>query len=565
MRVLLICSLIVAIVTSASDHCNNFHSCASCVASPFCGWCSSKVVYQDGAPGHHCAGFNKNASDPFVCNGIYSTKTCTRGYECDTTNYTCALSAPGTGVSKSQCESNCSDVGKTFVCNNSSHTCEVAPPGQGTSLPICEQQCSPTQAPASHSPASHSPASHHPASPGPHSSPTPQPTVAPTFTCNTTTLKCHQAEPGEGTSKPVCEAACKPSNHTPSSLVGLWRAFPISFTTEVEEKDFLFATDSVEVATASSTETLSVVSVGSEVWLEKPGSVLKCIYQMQPGLPETFELILACGAEAPASIEAAMSGSGDQAWFLSQCVNDGYCKFHLGPHNSSRQLLRAAEHLVQNTDPCSQYGSNCTECLTHEYCGWCSTNVVYSDGSVGTRCAGFNNSGGKNAFTCTGSYSTEMCYPGYECDAVNQTCSPVAPGNGQPKSACMSSCKARPGPPTQLTGKWRGIVVNNGYPFGVIVVNIEEDNVTITEPDGSAVSGTIKHVAGQVFIKFTSGPNSGAAIAGIYTIQQIDVITYIDLAFGGANSDAPTEYKTPMRPPGMELVLAKCTASGCPW
>jgi hypothetical protein len=574
---------LVASSTSATsnDHCNAFLSCASCVASPFCGWCSTDVVYQNGAPGFQCAGFNQNSSNPFVCNGIYSTNTCVRGYSCNETTYQCELAAPGAGMPQDQCESNCSTIGKTFICNNATHQCEIAPAGQGTSFQDCAESCVASHAPSSSSPHSSSPASSspHSSSPSSNSPSSPQPTSAPTYTCNSTTLQCDVAPPGHGSGLSVCQAMCKQSNNTPSSLLGFWRTFPIDSITKVDEYDLWFhMNNTVTIYTPTYTSSCSVSTVGNDIWLENCQSpeptLLKCLYETSLAMPETFHAMLACnikGEAPPTDFNSALGNADVSVAFMSKCVPDGFCKFAPPNSTSARKVRREAKpqaiEVTASTptaDPCSQYAANCSYCLSHSMCGWCSANVVYNSGQTGTQCAGFGSDPNqKTPFTCTGTYSTEMCLPGWICEPVNQTCEPTIPGSGVPEEDCVASCKAKPGPPSMLIGKWRGLFIQQGYPVGVLEVTINVTSISASFQGEPLFSGSMKHLGGDVFVTYTDGPNAGATIAGMYTNDQNEVIEYIEIAFGGDNTNAPASYKNGMVAPNSEFVLAKCSSSNC--
>lgn len=581
LKLIAIVVLAVGFVAQATDHCNAFDNCAACVASTFCGWCSTPVVYQDGSKGYQCAGFNQNGSNPFVCNGIYSTNTCVRGYTCNMTTYQCELAAPGAGQSKNDCMSNCSTVGKTFICNNQTHTCDIAPAGQGTSFQDCETSCSPSHSPSSGSPSSSSPASSSPASGSPSSgspsSQAPQPTSAPTYVCNTSTAKCQLGKPGQGASLQVCQSQCKQSNHTPSALLGLWRGFPIDSSTPVNEYDLVFhVNNTVSIYTPTYKSLCSVASIGNNLILsgcvapEPP--LIKCLYEVTLTMPETYHAMFACnyaGGAAPTDFNSALTAKDVSVTFMSRCVPDGYCKFHAGNSGLASDfvnefLQRSVKKETAVNDPCSNYASNCTFCLSHALCGWCSANVQYSDGTMGTQCAGFNQDPTKkNPFTCTGSYSTEMCLPGWVCDPVNQTCEPTIPGAGVPEQDCVASCKAKPGPPSQLIGDWRGLFIQNGYPYGVVTIAINQSSITAKFQGKLLFTGSMKHLGGDVFVTYTTGANKGATIAGMYTNAENEVVEYIEIAFGGDNTDAPASYKEGMKSPNIELVLAKCASSNC--
>lgn len=592
MRSSLAIILVALLATSAlaQDHCNAYMTCQQCVSSYLCGWCSTKVAYQNGAPGFQCAGFNKNGSNPFVCNGVYSTDTCQRGWACNETTYQCQQTAPGTGDNQDTCEAKCSTVGKTFICDNSTFTCKLAPAGEGTSLQQCQSECMATQNPASHNPASQNPASNNPASNNPSSNQpstsSPQPTSAPTYLCNGTSQQCYQAPVGQGASLLVCQQGCKPSNVTPPTLLGLWRTFPIDEKTPVRETDvYFYSNNSVGIRSRTEDALCQVVSIGQEVHFVgcttgQPD--LRCIYETSLTMPETYHAMLACNynnGAAPASFTAAMSAAAQgqpvAVVFMTRCVPDGFCQFHFGPTSAPPPLSRrgaaaqsaiavATTNSLAATDPCTAFGSNCSFCLSHPYCGWCSAVVTYKDGTVGSQCAGFSSDPRKkNEWTCSGSYSTELCLPGWVCNPSNQTCTPTTPGSGVPQQDCQTSCKAQPGPPSQLIGNWRGLFIQQGYPYGIVTVNITQTQITVALDGTTLFTGSMKSLAADVFITYTSGPNAGKTIAGIYTNDQNEVIEYIEIAFGGDNEAAPANYKDGMQKPNIELVLAKCASANC--
>lgn len=263
-------------------------------------------------------------------------------------------------------------------------------------------------------------------------------------------------------------------------------------------------------------------------------------------------------------MKAAAKGEKVSVVFMSQCVNDGFCQFRFGP--SSMMSVLSENNVVRDSlsDPCMLYGSNCSFCLSHEYCGWCSTNVVYSDGSVGNQCAGFNpDPRKKNPFSCSGSYSTEMCLPGWICVPSNQTCVPTIPGSGSPQADCIASCQAKPGPPSQLLGTWRGLMIQNGYSYGTILINVTQSGITATFSGYHLFSGIMSYLGAEVFIKYTDGTSAGSTITGMYTNDENELVEYIEITFGGSNMAVPTSYKVGMRPPNIELVLAKCASPDC--
>ena len=109
-------------------------------------------------------------------------------------------------------------------------------------------------------------------------------------------------------------------------------------------------------------------------------------------------------------------------------------------------FLAAGLAVSHASDPCTTI-SNCLSCVdsTHN-CGWCSTNVIYQGGIVGTQCAGPH---AGLPFTCAGIYSTEECVAGYFCDKTTWKCEKTKPGAGATLAECMAQCIAPtpPGPP----------------------------------------------------------------------------------------------------------------------
>jgi hypothetical protein len=96
-------------------------------------------------------------------------------------------------------------------------------------------------------------------------------------------------------------------------------------------------------------------------------------------------------------------------------------------------------------DPCSP-NANCSACIgaASGLCGWCSSKVVYKDGTPGTQCAGFDSTGKPLGWQCSGVFSKTDCSD-YGCDYSNVKAPKCVSGLGkQAKSDCATSCK----PPT---------------------------------------------------------------------------------------------------------------------
>lgn len=211
-------------------------------------------------------------------------------------------------------------------------------------------------------------------------------------------------------------------------------------------------------------------------------------------------------------------------------------------------------------DPCN-VNPDCNTCIKQQYCGWCSTPVVYRDGSTGAHCAGFSVNGSANPFVCHGVYSTVACVPGYVC-GPNQYCVETDPGSGSTKDECDKTCQHTgitytcdktsgkcviapagsggslddcqkkctpppvpiapatpsapnapaqnspnsppvpfavvPGTPDALLGFWRGVQISNGYVAGEFDFDFQKTTVTITDPSGKQLTGiTIQPLGGN--------------------------------------------------------------------
>lgn len=491
MKQIVIAVALLAVAASAQvhDHCSQFTPCQECVSQPLCGWCSLPVVYPDGSKGKQCAGFNQNGSKPFVCPGQYSTETCQVGYKCSKENFTCVQTAPGTGVSKAECEANCTNNGEVFLCNHTTKVCHVVPPGTpgSSSLGVCEASCIHPSA--------------HPSSPSPH----PNTTL---YACDYSTGMCKEAPAGKGASKEVCEQQCKNDNTTkyycdsathqcmalpkgqpggqskkecdticgpptpkpnppPSFRLGLYRGIEVSDNYNTGEFDLDVNKTSVTMVKIYNGAT-PVTITGMPFHVETSEDLIikvtsgadsgKFIWTLsatgQPG-PETnfyaFAFSAAGATSAPASIKSAWTTTGQKVYAMASCLSAD-CLFSLP--SGQQSLLRSAlgeveQKIASFNDRCSKYSGSCEECVNaHQFCGWCSTNVTYQGGQEGTQCAGFNGpNSNSTAFVCPGHYSTEKCNIGYKCDETNYQCVQTSAGDGHPKEVCEVLCKPTP-PPT---------------------------------------------------------------------------------------------------------------------
>jgi len=642
-------------VAAQADPCENIPTCEQCVSHPLCGWCSSDVIYQGGVQGKHCAGFQPGNSTPFQCNGIFSTEQCFQGYECDEATAACQLSAPGTGTTLSKCEANCTVNDHVYLCNHTTLKCHIVAAGTpgSTSLEVCQASCS---------------------SPSPHPAP-PPPSTQPQdlYACNTTTGKCDKAPAGKGEALAVCEAECKkiapdqyycnkalnaceklppgvpggeskeacevacnpkPKPGPPSALLGYYRGVQIQngYTTgdfELSVNETIVTFVELQAGQVKSQWSGTPAHYEGEklelvVTLTTGTNAGKVIYTLAvfgtPG-PETKQLEMAMsppGGSEPTSIKDSMTaGNGVAVYAFASCQTPE-CVFTLPPMARGRHN-RARRHMVREssedvTDICAKYSANCSYCLSHEFCGWCSVDVVYKDGASGTQCAGFNAPNGSGpAFKCNGRYSTFNCTEGYDCDHTTLQCKPTAPGNGFPLHECEQYCHATPpptppqkmalcnlttkqclpcpdnathcpgslplaaceaecshhkkGPHAVIIGVWRGIYIQNGYDR--IEVDVVFDNLTATfvQAGKAPMKCDVDSLGSDLMIfTITEGKYVGWKFTAVYQTQSQPGGFYetMTMAAGKLDGSAPSSYDEAMQTPGDEVYnLNKCLGDPC--
>jgi len=126
-------------------------TCPECIGDPenSCGWCSDNVTYKNGTViGKHCAGYNEDGStEPFKCNGIYSTVTCkfptttTTASTSTTTTTKPSSTGSGTGSSSTTSTTSTGPSKKKYDCNPINATCVESTNGAFNELKPCQDQC----------------------------------------------------------------------------------------------------------------------------------------------------------------------------------------------------------------------------------------------------------------------------------------------------------------------------------------------------------------------------------------------------------------------------------------
>lgn len=642
-------ALFTAVNALRADHCAPFLTCQQCVSEPLCGWCSLPVVYPGNITGPQCAGFSPNGSTPFACNGIYSTDQCVAGYVCDLSTYTCNLGLPGQGNTLEKCEANCTNDGKVYLCNETLKTCYEVPRGTpgAASYAVCMASCTHP--------------SPHPATPVP---PPPQ-----LYACNYTDGKCYPAPSGKGSSLEVCQQNCnktsnssylcnkflsqcvllppgvpggetyaqcqlecnpKPNPGPQPQLTGIWRGVRIDNAYTVGEFDMSINQSAVVIVGKFNGQLGTIVgkpfyfpeSPTLEMWIQVTsgpgvGQTIKTISDASgTNGPETKYFTMALGqpgGPVPASISAAMTSSTQWVAAMGSCISQS-CIFSLRMKTAPRQLSLEREGLktsVAESDHCMPFGDSCNDCLSHEFCGWCSVNVTYSDGSQGSQCAGFNGPNGTNAFVCAGRYSTLSCDQGYQCNYTSLQCYETAPGDGVPQNVCLELCRPtppppppqkqytcnvttkqcilcnsshcpgsmplaqceaactnpKPGPHGNLVGVWRGIRIQNGYTVGEVEMVFTTTNVTYYRAGQKVYVANVTSLgADLMLLTIIQGDHQGWRFTAIYqeSTQSAGLYTYITFARSALDGPAPASYDQAMYTQGMEeYIMAKCDSAPC--
>merc|ERR1712178_43499 len=146
--------------------------------------------------------------------------------------------------------------------------------------------------------------------------------------------------------------------------------------------------------------------------------------------------------DKPDDIHIAMNGTGMTVFHMSRGSDKSTeCSF-ASVFASEALVIPGGESI---TDPCSP-NANCSSCIGDKsgLCGWCTQDVVYSDGTKGTQCAGFNRTGKPLGWQCLGVFSKTDCAD-YACDYTDLKAPKCVSGLGtQGKKDCTETCK----PPT---------------------------------------------------------------------------------------------------------------------
>jgi len=412
-------------------------------------------------------------------------------------------------------------------------------------------------------------------------------------------LKCVDAE--QGMSYEVCNSSCGQShNVTPdNNVIGKWRGIQINIGYKVGEWK-LDITPTSEVTITSPDKTVWSKGIlqtsGNEFWIRETKGVRRSIYLVNQ-LPTVKAMTWAIGSignPPPPDYDAAMKAKGAGSVFVFwKCINEANCDFS---HISGMidQIFASMKREVGDDikDACAK-NPDCEKCILDKVnkCGWCSTNVIYKNGTViGKQCAGYNSDGTKDAWVCRGMYSTETCSPfttstssttttttstgtgtgtstststtgggndKWACDPKNMTCSQSSAGFDS-KNVCDLQCKENPAP-IDLLGTWRGLQISKGYISGEWKAVFSPEGATITRPDGDKFTAKVSTVSEYLVLNPTSGPLVGLKIQTLWQVSFGIETRLLTWAWGVPGGAPPKDYSSAMVDPhNSEYALASC-------
>jgi len=408
MSVRVVALVALSFAASAYAACKDQPDCASCLKTPFCGWCSpAATVHDDGSKGSQCQDQHETG---WHCNHLYSTDKCLPGWQCDVDKGQCTPAAAGKGDTKENCEKTCHKRPTGLSkCNVKSSTCEP-----------CTDYCK-TDADCKGS-------------------------YCQGGLCHGSTCQANA----------TCTEQC--SDDTPQILLGVWRGLQIQSKFGKGEYDMKFQSkkDGPQVmyrgttgGTSSGSLTSDAKEGGRDLTLHfdngpLQGTTLKGAYDAWEPSPETEQMAFYFGGpgdDKPQDIHAAMNGTGETVYVMSRCgYHSTNCDFSsvFGP-----PLVFSGADLIH--DPCNPHG-DCSSCLgdASKLCGWCSEKVVYSDGTPGAQCAGFDKTGTPLGWQCHGKFSKDACSD-FGCDWTDIKNPKCMPGKGTfSKEDCTQGCKPPP-------------------------------------------------------------------------------------------------------------------------
>lgn len=541
-------------------------------------------------------------------------------YICNLTTFTCDPTTPGHGSSEEVCELQCNKEDVGYECNTTTAQCFMVQPPAGSNQAACQAACG-------------------------NSSNTPLPTLPPA--------------PGP---PPEYVGTWRGVEIQNNYEIVEWD-LKINHTTVVIVRNLKSGREvqsgiPFHIRNSAVLQFWILITAGPNI-----GHYIRTIGDAtgEKGPSTTFVTMAMApaGGLTPTSIDDAMTNGVDRVLALSACiVGDQFCFFSLPsgvssgddaemlivPRTAEEKIAAAREARVQKAmgaaeakslrhkqlqqfrhpqeqqqqrlgfnDNCSAFSLTCQSCIASPSgsCGWCSVDVVYSNGQKGTQCSG--TAPGTTPFICQGSYSTDSCEVGYMCESGSFKCIVAQPGDGAPLAQCLATCKKtpppnplvpqytcnlathqcqlctaahcpgsmpkgqceslcahpRPAPTPDMIGVWRGIYIQQGYAFGEIDLVLNMTGAFFYVNGVQYFTAGVVSLGADIMIwTVQTGPAAlvGKSMSVLYQMANVDRKMYWQGTFAISVPDGqfPSGFNRAMYTKKMsELVLTKCLNAPC--
>jgi len=379
-------------------------------------------------------------------------------------------------------------------------------------------------------------------------------------------------------------------------VVGTWRGIQINVGYKTGEWKMVVNPDSTVTITKPDKSVWAkgvLQQMDSEYWIQESDGVRRSIFvkNQQPTVNILTWAVGNKGLPPPPDFDTAMKAITPGTVFVFwKCVSASNCDFTQVQDVINNMMKKIKQEI---DDACSIH-PDCISCIEdpENKCGWCSTNVIYKNGSaIGKQCAGHNNDGTKDPFICNGMYSTETCVPfsttstttdtsgssgstgssgtsgtstttsgnlkKFNCNTKNLTCEKSETGYDY-EVDCEQTCKPTP-IPVDLVGTWRGLQINKNYIVGEWKAVFTHDQVTITKPDGDKLTGKVTLVGDFLVVDPTSGPLKGKKISGLWNLAFGPETRFLLWAWGVPGGSPPKSFESAMgEANNAEFAMASC-------
>jgi len=289
------------------------------------------------------------------------------------------------------------------------------------------------------------------------------------------------------------------------------------------------------------------------------------------------------------------SGTPGTVFIFYKCQSEGNCDFSTISKEVENLISGLKKRKIEDVDDACEKHPDCVSCIADRSnkCGWCSTNVIYKNGSIiGKQCAGHNEDGSKDPFICNGIYSTVTCEfvtttttdttstsstgkptsststststtgegkKKFECLLNNATCESTTSGTFDFKVDCEQQCQKTPFVPIDLVGNWRGLQINKNYIVGEWKAVFTQTNVTVTRPDGDKFSAGVTLISNYLTLDIAEGNLKGKQIQTLWNLAFGPETKLFTWAWGVPGGKPPKDFASSMTEENnAEFVFTSC-------